>query len=105
MRNFTLFSPFLPFNLVTVFVWSNLVLNGFFKKGSASLTGVPLEKKGHLQQFAGGKSDATNIVRNVSRHEVTARIAAYFISESIVQALLHHLFVFEHWRLGGTLYT
>ena len=39
--------PFFPHNLVTVFVWSNLVLNGFFKKGSASLTGVPLEKKGH----------------------------------------------------------
>ena len=34
MRNFTLFLvPFFPFNLVTVFVWSNLALNVFFKKG------------------------------------------------------------------------
>ena len=44
--------PFFPFNLVTVFVWSNLALNGFFKNVSASLTGVPLEKKGHPRVYS-----------------------------------------------------
>ena len=33
--------PIFPFNLVTIFVWSNLALNGFFKNASATLQHAP----------------------------------------------------------------